>query len=203
MEALGGLGGGGGRAGLRQAEPIHRAAAGAQRGRRAAQPRREGRTRSRGARRRSPQPPPGDPQVSLCGCWAVGRGLGAPGSPGWQAGGAAGAPESWLALSPLPGALERLLANLKVGGHWDVRAEETSRAGGLNWFWRGWTRATWREGRTVRRERGLGRPGAGWCGMGRLCRGCGSPAENSRRGKAGCLRGLGWERRESAVWGAQ
>lgn len=38
--------------------------------------------------------------------------------------------------------------------------------------------------------------------MGRLGLGCGRRAENSRRGKTGCLQEIGWERSESAVWEA-
>ena len=40
------------------------------------------------------------------------------------------------------------------------------------------------------RER-IGQAGkAGWCGMEKLGLGCGRPSEKSRRGKAGCLRGV-------------
>lgn len=88
---------------------------GAQRRCRAARPRREGRTRRRGARGRSPQPPPGDPQVSLWVGPAVGRGHGAPGSPGRQVGGAAGARESRLAAVPCARRLGEPLGRCESG----------------------------------------------------------------------------------------
>lgn len=45
----------------------------------------------------------------------MGRGLRAPGSPGWQARGAAGARESWLALSPFSWRLGEALGQFESG----------------------------------------------------------------------------------------
>lgn len=48
---------------------------------------------------------------------------------------------------------------------------------------------------------GPGRRGVGRCGVARWGGGCGRLAESSRRGKAGCLPGVGWERRRMQYGG--
>lgn len=92
-------------------------------------------------------------------------------------------------MPPVPGASASFLANLQavVPGIFEQGAELTPMEA--------------EEANLGRGEDHAARERAG-AGLGRIDLGCGRPAENSRRGEAGCLRGLGWQWRENAVWEA-
>ncbi|XP_030650948.1 uncharacterized protein LOC115830644 [Nomascus leucogenys] len=152
---------------------------------------RRGSLRLAAPRGSSRSPPP----LPALGCWALGRGLGARGSPGGIAGSAAGAQESRLASAPCAWRLSEPLSQFESG--WPLgcssgddgqsRRAELAPAGAL--------RADLGRRKDRSAREGTGRGGWVW--------GAGARPGTAAEGKWGCRRGIEWEQRESTVLGAQ